>query len=191
MLPSHTGMADVNIYLKPRPISLIHGHSSYLPFDRHLYCKYGPFFPDYETIPCDATEVYTIHSLALSATLSTLFNDLIPKFSVEVPNPSKFNRSSWPHLLELARTKASFALDLRILCEDHGVQLSQGDSAPVPPPRTMRGPSTSPEWYKLVVSLRGRGDVELRDESRDTELELFVWVYIQHTIDKWTSKWFP
>ncbi|SJL09492.1 uncharacterized protein ARMOST_12870 [Armillaria ostoyae] len=169
-------MADVKIFLKPRPISPI-------------LETYGPFFADYETIPCDATEVYTIHSPALSAALSTLFNDFIPSLSVEVPDPSKFDRSAWPDLLELARTKISFSLDLRILCEDHGVRLSLGDRAPVPPPRDMRGPRWSPEWYKLVLSIRGRGDIELRDKSRDTELELFVWVYMQHTIDKWAMIW--
>ncbi|PBK71216.1 hypothetical protein ARMSODRAFT_1017134 [Armillaria solidipes] len=177
-----------NIYLKPRPISPMYGHSNYLPFYWRLCCKYGPFFANYETIPCHATEVYTIHSPALSAALSTLFNDLIPNLSVEVPDPSKFDRSAWPDLLELARTKISFSLDLRILCKDHGVRLSLGDRAPVPPPRNMRGPWWSPEWYKLVLSIRGRGDVELRDE-RDTELELFVWVYMQHTIDKWAVIW--
>ncbi len=183
-------MAGIQIYLKPRPISPTLGHSNYLPFHWRSYCQYGPFFADYETIPCDATEVYTIHSRALFTALSTLFNDFIPSFAVDVPDPSKFDRSAWPDLLELARTKISFSLDLRILCEDHGVRLSLGDRAPVPPPRDMRGPRWSPEWYKLVLSIRGRGDIELCDESQDTELELFVWVYMQHTIDKWASKWF-
>ncbi|KAK0217125.1 hypothetical protein IW262DRAFT_172447 [Armillaria fumosa] len=182
-------MADVNIYFKPRPISPTYGHSNYLPFHWRSYCQYGPFFTDYETIPCDATEVYTIHSRALSAALSTLFNDFIPSLSVEVPDPSKFDRSAWPDLLEFAWTKISFSLDLRIPCEDYGVRLFLGDRAPVPPPRDMRGPRWSPEWYKLVLSIRGRGDVALQDESPDTELELFVWVYIQHTIDKWALIW--
>ncbi|KAK0495458.1 hypothetical protein EDD18DRAFT_1391899 [Armillaria luteobubalina] len=182
-------MADLKIYFKPRPISPTHGHSNYLPFHSRSYCQYGPFFTDYETIPCDATEVYTIHSRALSAALSTLFNDFIPSLSVEVPDPSKFDRSAWPDLLELAWAKVSFSLGLRIPCEDHAVLLFLGDRAPVPPPRELRGPRWSPEWYELVVSIRGRGDVALQDESLNTELELFVWVYIQHTIDKWASIW--
>ncbi|KAK0217152.1 hypothetical protein IW262DRAFT_1396081 [Armillaria fumosa] len=182
-------MVDVKIYLKPRPTSLVHGHSNYLPFKRDYYCKYGPFFANYGTVPSDATEVHTLQSPGLSTALSALYNVLIPSLDVEVPDPNKSKLSAWLSLLELANIKVDLALDSRIECENHIVQLSQGDHAPAPPPRNMRAPVFSPEWYKIVFSTMGRGDVELRDVSRDTELELFVWVYMQKTIDRYTDIW--
>ncbi|KAK0458156.1 uncharacterized protein EV420DRAFT_382385 [Desarmillaria tabescens] len=186
---SHILMADIQIYLRPRPISPVYGHSNYLPFKRKRYCDYGPFFADYGTVPCDATEVHTIRSPALSTALSTLYTVFIPSLDVEVPDPNKPGPSAWPALLKLAITKVDLSIDSRMECENHIVRLSQGDRAPTPPPRNMRAPSFSPEWYKIVFSTMDRGDVELRDESRDTELELFVWVYMQKTIDQRTHIW--
>lgn len=183
-------MADVKIYLKPRPTSRIHDHSNYLPFKWKDYCKYGPFFADYGAKPPDATEVHTLQSPALSTALSALYNVSIPSLDTEIPDPNKSGVSAWPDLLKLATTKVDMSLDSRIESENHIVQLSQGDCAPAPPPRNMRAPAFSPEWYKIVFSTMDRGDVELRDESRDIELELFVWVYIQKTIDRYTGEWF-
>ncbi|PBK71156.1 hypothetical protein ARMSODRAFT_1003001 [Armillaria solidipes] len=182
-------MADVKIYLKPRPTSRIHDHSNYLPFKWKDYCKYGPFFADYGAVPSDATEVHTLQSPALSTALSALYNVSIPSLDTEIPDPNKSGVAAWPDLLKLAITKVDLSLDSRIESENHIVQLSQGDCAPAPPPRNMRAPAFSPEWYKIVFSTMDRGDVELRDESRDTELELFVWVYIQKTMDRYTDIW--
>ncbi|PBK81748.1 hypothetical protein ARMGADRAFT_1090986 [Armillaria gallica] len=169
-------MADVKIYLKPRPTSRIHDHSNYLPFKWKDYCKYGPFFADYGAVPSDATEIHTLQSPALFTALSALYNVSIPSLDTEIPDPNKSGVSAWPDLLKLAKTKVDMSLDSRIESENHIVQLSQGDCAPAPPPRNMRAPAFSPEWYKIVFSTMDRGDVELRDESRDTELELFVWI---------------
>ncbi|KAK0458157.1 uncharacterized protein EV420DRAFT_382305 [Desarmillaria tabescens] len=178
-------MADIQIYLKPRPISPVYGHSDYLPFKWNSYRHYGPFFDDYGMVPRDATEVHIIQSPALS----TLYTVFIPSLNVEVPDPNKSGTSAWPALLELAKSKVAFSIDSRMECENHIVRLSQGDRAPAPPPRNMRAPDFSSEWYKIVFSTISRGDVELRDESRDTELELFVWVAMHQIIDDRTDIW--
>ncbi|KAK0473511.1 hypothetical protein EDD18DRAFT_1401604 [Armillaria luteobubalina] len=182
-------MAYVKIYLKPRPTSLIHGHSNYLPFKQDYYCEYGPFFADYGAVPSDATQVHTLQSPGLSTALSVLYNVLIPSLDVEVPDPNKSDLSAWLSLRELANVKVTLAFDSRIKSENHIVQLSQGDRAPAPPPRKTRAPVFSPEWYEIVFSTMDRGDVELHDVSRDTELELFIWVYIHKTIDEYAEIW--
>ncbi|KAK0186730.1 hypothetical protein F5146DRAFT_1143120 [Armillaria mellea] len=111
--------------------------------------------------------------------------------SDEHTKPTITNERShkWPNLLELAETKVSFALDLRIECENHIIQLSQVDHAPAPPPRTERAPSSSPGWYKILFATRTRGYVELCDESQDAELELFVWSYMQYIVGGRTVIW--
>ncbi len=183
-------MAGVEIYMKPRPISSVHGHSNYLLFEWPSNFKYGPFFAEYGTIPSDATEVYTARSPVLSASLSTLFNDIIPDLDTEVPDPNKVGPSAWPALLQLAIAKTYSAFEFRIECENHIVQLSEGDRAPAPPPVSMRTPSLSPEWYAAVLSVGDRGHVELRGDKQDIELELFVWMYMQQTVDTYTRKCF-
>ncbi|KAK0451440.1 uncharacterized protein EV420DRAFT_1646189 [Desarmillaria tabescens] len=183
-------MASVQIHLKPRPISPVHGHSKYLPFHWPSDFEYGPFFAEHATVPPDATEVYTLQSPALSASLSALFNTVIPGLDAEVPDPNRLCRSAWPALLQLAVTKLSLAFEFRTECENHIVRLFEGDRAPVPPPPSMRAPSLSPEWYAIIFSTGDRGDVELRgDESQDIELELFVWVYMQQAVDNYTHIW--
>ena len=95
-----TLMASVQIYLKPRPVSPVYGHSNYLPFKCPSDFEYGPFFADYGTIPSDAAEVYTLQSSALATSLSTFYSQLIPSLDAEVPDPNKFRRSTWSGLLQ-------------------------------------------------------------------------------------------
>lgn len=76
-------MADVRIYLKP---SSLHSHSNYLTFHWPSDFEYGPFFAEHQVIPYDATQVYTVQSPGLSASLSTLFDDVIPSLDAEVPD---------------------------------------------------------------------------------------------------------
>ncbi|PBK79120.1 hypothetical protein ARMGADRAFT_1093420 [Armillaria gallica] len=78
---------DVQVYLKPRPISSVFGHSKYLPFQWNPDFKCGPFFAGYGTIPADATEVYTIHSPHLSAGIAAFHNELIPSLQDEPLDP--------------------------------------------------------------------------------------------------------
>ncbi|KAK0237769.1 hypothetical protein EDD85DRAFT_789896 [Armillaria nabsnona] len=97
---------STEIYLKPRPISSILGHSNYLPFQWHPDFKYGPFFnAGYGTIPSDATEVYTIHSPDLSAGIAAFHNELIPSLQDESPDPDKASRSLWPNIYEFVIAK--------------------------------------------------------------------------------------
>ncbi|KAK0235440.1 hypothetical protein EDD85DRAFT_954994 [Armillaria nabsnona] len=131
----------VQIYLKPRSVSLVHGHYHYLPFYSSIIDHTLPM----ERYPA-MLQKSTLSSLL---TLSTLFNDFIPSIDVDVPDPSKFDRSAWPDLLELAKMKVSFALDLRVECENHIIQLSQGDHAPAPPPRTKRPPPSGTKHCSL------------------------------------------
>ncbi|PBK66123.1 hypothetical protein ARMSODRAFT_1048758 [Armillaria solidipes] len=164
-------MAGWQFHLKPRPVSLMHGHSNYLPFKWPFDFDYGPFFPDYGPIPSDsATAVYTVQSSALPATLSMLYDDLIPTLDVEVPCPNRLPRSAWWGLLRLAMNKVDASFRFRMECENHIVQLTKGDRAPTPPP-----PS----------------DVELYDKSepRDAELELYIWAYMYHLADERTCIW--
>ncbi|PBK71212.1 hypothetical protein ARMSODRAFT_67039 [Armillaria solidipes] len=182
-------MAGIQIYLKPRPISPTLGHSNYLPFEWPFHFKYTPFCADHGPIPSDATEVYTLQPSALPASLSKLYNDILPSLDDEVPDPNKFPRSAWPGLLQLAVAKASSSFHFQLECEDHIVQLVKGDRAPAPPPATERAKEFSPGWYDIVHSTLLRGDVELRDESRDTELELFVWAYMFHVADDRGTIW--
>ncbi|PBK71217.1 hypothetical protein ARMSODRAFT_954986 [Armillaria solidipes] len=182
-------MASIQLYFKPRPISRKYGHSKYLPFKWPFDSKYGPFFADYGTIPSDATEVYTIQSSALVMSLSTFYNELIPGLDAKVPDPNKFPRSEWGRLLQLATAKADSSFCFQLECEDHIVRLAKGNRAPPPPPTDMRIIDLSPEWYNIVYSTHIRGDVELRDKSRDTELELFVWVYMFYVADDRTEIW--
>ncbi|SJL09491.1 uncharacterized protein ARMOST_12869 [Armillaria ostoyae] len=182
-------MASIQLYFKPRPISRKYGHSKYLPFKWPFDSKYGPFFADYGTIPSDATEVYTIQSSALVTSLSTFYNKLIPGLDAKVPNPNKFHRSEWSGLLQLAVAKADSSFCFQLECEDHIVRLAKGNRAPPPPPTDMRIIDLSPEWYNIVYSTHIRGNVELRDKSRDTELELFVWVYMFYVADDRAEIW--
>ncbi|KAK0235431.1 hypothetical protein EDD85DRAFT_792267 [Armillaria nabsnona] len=178
-------VASVQFYLKPRPISPTLGHSNYLPFKWPFEFKYTPFCVDHGPIPSDATEVYTVRSTtpALPASLSKICNEILPSLDTEVPDPNKLPRSAWPGLLQLAIAKANSSFHFQLECEDHIVQLVKGDSAPAPPRPSERAKEFSPEWYNIVYSTLLRGDVELRDESRDTELELFVWAYMFHVAD--------
>ncbi|KAK0440328.1 hypothetical protein EV421DRAFT_1816689 [Armillaria borealis] len=182
-------MTSIQFHLKPRPVSLIHGHSNYLPFKWPFDFNYGPFFPDYGPIPSDATEVYTAQSSALAAMLSMLYDDLIPTLDVEVPCPNKLPRSAWCGLLRLSMNTVDASFRFRMECENHIVQLIKGDHAPTPPPPGKRTQSFSPEWYDVVYPTLFRGDVELRDESesRDAEsLELYIWTYMYHLADEHT-----
>ncbi|PBK79506.1 hypothetical protein ARMGADRAFT_134080 [Armillaria gallica] len=56
-------MSEVKIHLKPRPVSAIYKNANYLPFQWNPDFRYGLFSPGYGTLPSDATEEYTIHSL--------------------------------------------------------------------------------------------------------------------------------
>ncbi|KAK0235435.1 hypothetical protein EDD85DRAFT_968377 [Armillaria nabsnona] len=183
-------MGSFQIYLKPRPVSPVYGHSNYLPFKCPSDFEYGPFFADYGTIPSDATEVYTLQSSALAASLSTFYSQLIPSLDAEVPDPNKCHRSGWRGLLQLAVAKTRSSFHFQLECEDHIVRLVKGDSAPAPPPTSKRSEDFSPEWYKIVYPTLLRGDVELRDvESRDTELELFVWAHMFQVADERSRIW--
>ncbi|PBK83979.1 hypothetical protein ARMGADRAFT_1088956 [Armillaria gallica] len=177
-------MAGIRIYLKPRPVSRRYSHSKYLPFKWPFASEYGPFFADYGTMPPDATEVYPI-----VRSLSTFYNELIPGLDAEVPDPNKFPRSEWPGLLQLAVEKADSSFCFQLECEDHIVRLAKGNRAPPPPPTDMRVIDLSPEWYNIVYSTHIRGDVELRDKSRDAEVELFVWVYMFYVADDLAEIW--
>ncbi len=112
-------MSDVEIYLKPRPISSVYGHSNYLPFQWNPDFKYGPFFARYGTIPSDATEVYTIHSPDLSAGIAAFHNKLIPSLQDEPPDPDKASRSLWPNVYELVIAKLKSVTQFLRDCEDH------------------------------------------------------------------------
>ncbi|KAK0235424.1 hypothetical protein EDD85DRAFT_954975 [Armillaria nabsnona] len=182
-------MPDIQIYLKPRPISRKYDHSRYLPFKWPFDSEYGPFFVDYGTIPSNATEVYPIQSSALATSLSTFYNELIPSLDAEVPDPNKFHRSEWGDLLQLAVEKADSLFCFQLECEDHIVGLAKGNHAPPPPPTSMRIIDLSPEWYNIVYSTLVQGDVELRSESRDSELELFVWAYMFCVADDRAEIW--
>ncbi len=76
----------------------------------------------------------------------------------------------------------------RMECENHIVQLTKDDRALTPPPPSKR----TPEWYDVVYPTMFRGDVEPRNESesRDAELELYIWTYMYHLADERTCKWF-
>ncbi|PBK81691.1 hypothetical protein ARMGADRAFT_772229 [Armillaria gallica] len=177
-------VASVQFHLKPRPISPTLGHSNYLPFKWPFEFKYTPFCAVHGPIPSNATEPYTVRSTpALPASLSKLYNDILPSLDAEAPDPNKLPRSAWPGLLQLAIAKANSSFHFQLECEDHIVQLVKGDRAPAPPPPNERAKEFSPEWYDIVYSTLLRGDVELCDESRDTELELFVWAYMFHVAD--------
>ncbi|KAK0458144.1 uncharacterized protein EV420DRAFT_382023 [Desarmillaria tabescens] len=180
-------MADITIYLKPRPISRKYKHSNYLPFKYSF--NYGPFFSNHGSIPSDATEVYTVHSPALSTSLSTLYNDILPSLDAEVPDPNKLPRSAWPGIHRLAVAKVDSSFYFQLECENHIVQVVKGDRAPAPPPTSRRRMDLSPEWYDIVYPTLLRGDVELRDESRDTELELFVWAYMYYVANERVHIW--
>ncbi|SJL03916.1 uncharacterized protein ARMOST_07273 [Armillaria ostoyae] len=183
-------MAIIQMYLKPRPVSAVYGHSDYLLFGRLFNCEYGPFFAGYGPIPSDATQVYTFRSSALAASLSTFFNELIPSLEANVPDPHRFVRSAWPALHQLAVAQVDSWTDFRIKCENHLVQLTQGDHPPAPPPRNMRAWDSSPEWYNAVYSVLLWDAVELHgDEYQDTYLELFVWVYMYRAARQRTRIW--
>ncbi|KAK0458121.1 uncharacterized protein EV420DRAFT_1764587 [Desarmillaria tabescens] len=176
-------MSKVQIYLKPRPVSPIYGHSNYLPFQWNPDFKYGPFFADYGPIPPDATEVYIIHSPYLSAGIATFHNELIPSLAdaeAEVPDPDQTCRSLWPSLYELQRAKLGPVSQFLRDSESHVNMLYQGDHARFPPPP---GVSKDPEWHKLFFSiLASRRDVELHDSDVDTELEIFAWAYMHYMV---------
>ncbi|KAK0446854.1 hypothetical protein EV421DRAFT_1901692 [Armillaria borealis] len=183
-------MAIIQMYLKPRPVSAVYGHSNYLLFGRLFNCEYGPFFAGHEAIPPDATQVYTLRSPALAASLSMFFNELIPSLEANVPDPHRFVRSAWPALHQLAVAQVESWTDFRIECENHLVQLTQGDHPPAPPPRNMRAWDSSPEWYNAVYSVLLWDAVELHgDEYQDTYLELFVWVYMYRAARQRTRIW--
>ncbi|KAK0239025.1 hypothetical protein EDD85DRAFT_951238 [Armillaria nabsnona] len=120
-------MTCIQMYLKPRPVSAVYGHSDYLLFGRLFNCEYGLFFGGYGPIPSDATQVYTLRSPASAASLSTFFNELILSLEADVPDPHRFVRSARPALHQLRRGPGRLVDDLRIECENHLVQLTQGD----------------------------------------------------------------
>ncbi len=95
-------MATVQIYLKPRPVSLVHGYYHYLPFYSPIMDHTLPTMERYPAMPQKST-------LSSLLTLSTLFNDFMPSIDVDVPDPSKFDRSAWPDL-ELAKMKSPLRL---------------------------------------------------------------------------------
>ncbi|KAK0495440.1 hypothetical protein EDD18DRAFT_1463320 [Armillaria luteobubalina] len=151
-------MADVKSYLKPRPPSLVPGHSNWLPFKRSYYCD-------------------------LSTALSALYNVLIPSLDVEVPDPNKSDLSVWLSLRELANVKTDLALDKRMK-----ITLFNSPKAtmrPLPHPEICVH-RCSPEWYEIVFSTMDRGDVELRDIG--TPASRFgddIIVYPNTAIDIW------
>ncbi len=166
-------MSDVQIYLKPRPISSIYGHSKYLPFQWNPDFKYGPFFAGYGTIPSDATEVYTIHSPDLSAGIAAFHNELIPSLQDEPPDPDKASRSLWPNIYELGIAKLKPVTQFLLDSESHVNRLYH---SLLPPLQAEDGP----EWHKLFFSIMARRDVEFRDG--DNELEIFVWAYLHYMV---------
>ncbi len=179
----------MQVYLKPRPISRKFGHSNYLTF-KYPFDKYRPFFAGCGTIPSDATEVYTVRpSSPLSASLAKLYNELLPSFDAEVPDPNRLPRSAWHGILQLAVTKVDSSFFFQLECEDHIVRLVKGDRAPAPPPSSRRTAELSPEWYNIVYGTLLRGEVEVRDESWDTELELFIWAYLYSEANEQVRKW--
>ncbi|KAK0452557.1 hypothetical protein EV421DRAFT_1769605 [Armillaria borealis] len=167
-------MSDVQIYLKPRPISSVYGHSNYLPFQWNPDFKYGPFFAGYGTIPSDATEVYIIHSPDLSAGIAAFHNELIPSLQDEPPDPEKASRSSWPNIYELGIAKLKPVTQFLQDSEDHINQLYY---APFSPPLQAED---GPEWHKLFFSILARRDVEFC--HGDNELEIFVWAYLHYMV---------
>ncbi|PBK88911.1 hypothetical protein ARMGADRAFT_346215 [Armillaria gallica] len=147
----------MQVYLKPWPISHKYGHSNYLTF-KYPFDKCGPFFADYGTIPSDATEVYTVRpSSPLSASLSKLYNELLPSFDAEVPDTNKLPCSAWHGILELAVAKVDSSYFFQLECEDHIVRLVKDDRAPAPPPTSRRIAHLSPEWYDIVYGTLLRG----------------------------------
>ncbi|KAK0235265.1 hypothetical protein EDD85DRAFT_70993 [Armillaria nabsnona] len=180
----------MQVYIKPRPISHKYGHSNYLTFKYPFDINYGPFFVDYGTIPSDATKVYTVRpSSPLSASLSKLYNELLPSFDADVPDPNKFPRSAWHGILQLAVAKVDSSFFFQLECEDHIVRLVKGDCAPAPPPTSRRTADLSPEWYNVVYGTLLRGEVEVCDESWDTELELFIWAYLYSEANEQVHIW--
>ncbi|SJL09445.1 uncharacterized protein ARMOST_12823 [Armillaria ostoyae] len=106
----------------------------------------------------------------------------IPRFSIPIdyipPRGADF------FSFAVAKVDSSFYFQLE--CEDHIVQLSR---APAPPPTGRRMADFSPEWYKIVYSTLLQGDVEVRDESRDTELKLFIWAYLYSVANERVHIW--
>ncbi|PBK68899.1 hypothetical protein ARMSODRAFT_199686 [Armillaria solidipes] len=177
-------MSEVKIYLRPRPVSSVYGHASYLPFQWHPDFKYGPFFAGYGTIPSDATEEYTIHSPDLSTGIAAFHNELLPSLRAEVP---EITRTLWSSLVELKRTKLRSISHFLLQSQSYINRLYQGDHTPFPLLSEMR---TDPEWNKLFFSILARGDVELRDEvDVDTEVEIFVWAYMHYMVYYFGLTW--
>ncbi len=116
-------MLDVQIYLKPQPISSVYRHSNYLSFQWNPDFKYGPFFTGYGMIPSDATEVYMIHSPDLSAGIMVFYNKLIPSLQDEPPDPDKANHSLWPSIYELGIVKLKPVTQFLLDSESHANQL--------------------------------------------------------------------
>ncbi|KAK0467738.1 uncharacterized protein EV420DRAFT_1635001 [Desarmillaria tabescens] len=171
-------MADVKIYLKPRPISALYGHCNYIPniyipYKRCSEFKYGPFLADYGAVPSDATEEYTIHSPSLSAQLAVFHNETLPSLQADIPNPNKTSRSSWSSLLELARSKLAGIVDFR---------------TDAPDPLTDSSFNTARWWYRLVFSILSRDDRELRDND-DTEVQILVSAYMYDAIFSLSVIW--
>ncbi|KAK0242173.1 hypothetical protein EDD85DRAFT_810252 [Armillaria nabsnona] len=159
----------------------------YINSKRRSEFKYGPFFADYGPVPYDATEEYTIRSPSLSAQLAIFYNEILPGLKVDIPNPNKTSRSSWPSLLELAGSKLARMVEFQFDCETHIVRLCKGDSAPAPP--TDLAFTASRWWYRLVYTILSRDDIELRDDDDDTEIQILLWAYMYDAVFSRCTIW--
>ncbi|KAK0452482.1 hypothetical protein EV421DRAFT_904000 [Armillaria borealis] len=164
-------MSEVKIYLKPRPVSSVYGHASYLPFQWHPDFKYGPFFAGYGTIPSDATEEYTIHSPDLFTGIAAFHNELIPSFQAEVP---EITLLQWRSLVELQETIMGPVARFILQSQNHVNRLYH---TLFPQLRT------DAKRDELYFSILARGDVELREDvDVDTKVEIFVWAYMHYMV---------
>ncbi|KAK0443531.1 hypothetical protein EV421DRAFT_1735658 [Armillaria borealis] len=110
---------------------------------------------------CAMGEIDSASTVAVSA--STVARDdeldprkgyeLLPSLDAEVLDPNKLHPSAWRGILRLALAKVDSSFYFQLQCKDHIVQLVKGSRAPA---------------HHLRV----------RDESRDTKLELFIWAYL-------------
>ncbi|KAK0459229.1 uncharacterized protein EV420DRAFT_1642209 [Desarmillaria tabescens] len=172
--------SNVKLYLKPRPVHSKLGDRLWMLIRPDF--MYGPFFPAWQPVPSDATEVHTVYSPALATALTKLYVEVLPKVrkcESDIPrirtamSANPFSAFNWEGFIIMAQCD-----DLLTDCWYQPVKLVFGDKAPPLPPRRRRSPKHAPKYWKLVedaVFPIGRGR-ELVDV--DTDLQRIVWTTI-------------
>ncbi|KAK0212337.1 hypothetical protein DFS33DRAFT_1449260 [Desarmillaria ectypa] len=112
--------SDINLYLKPRFVCSQLGNRPWMLIRPRFF--YGPFFPAWQPIPPDATEVHTVHSPALAPALTKLEAEIIPDCDTYLVSDCKYE----------------------------SVKLVFGNKAPPLPPRRGRNAKNVPGYWKMV-----------------------------------------